>query len=214
MSRFPAAFRLPAFRFSVIRFPPRDWAFLTVGLPQPKSGPRRGYRVPHARATTGVGAPYTPRTAVLLPAKTTAQPAPAASQRPVLAPSYGIPSAGLCFTRHQRGFTQFTRPVIPLACGRPDGTGRPWAFPRASNPADQEPDDARRGGDRPSSTDLDTYAYGISRTSNLACSLVACDLASQVVEQTFGSVARLAACQAEDGPRPGGRVKRESGSSA
>jgi len=31
------------------------------------SGPRRGYRVPHARATTGVGAPYTPRTAVLFP---------------------------------------------------------------------------------------------------------------------------------------------------
>ena len=33
MSRFPVAFRLPAFRFSVIRFPPRDWALLTVGLP-------------------------------------------------------------------------------------------------------------------------------------------------------------------------------------
>jgi hypothetical protein len=32
-SRFPAAFPLPAFGFSVIRFPPRDWAFLTVGLP-------------------------------------------------------------------------------------------------------------------------------------------------------------------------------------
>ena len=31
------------------------------------AGPRRGYRVPHARATTGVGAPYTPRTAVLIP---------------------------------------------------------------------------------------------------------------------------------------------------
>jgi hypothetical protein len=37
---------------------------------------------------------------------------------------------------------------------------------------------------------------------------------SSVVEQTFGSLARLAACQAEDGPRPGGRVKRESDSSA
>ena len=42
---------------------------------------------------------------------------------------------------------------LPLACDRPDGTGRPWAFPRASHPADQEPNDARRGGDRPSSTD-------------------------------------------------------------
>jgi hypothetical protein len=32
-------------------------------------GPRRGYRVPHARAATGVGAPSTPRTAVLIAAK-------------------------------------------------------------------------------------------------------------------------------------------------
>src|SRR6266542_3901495 len=36
-------------------------------LTGPRAGPRRGYRVPHARATTGVGAPYTPRTAVLFP---------------------------------------------------------------------------------------------------------------------------------------------------
>ena len=28
---------------------------------------------------------------------------------------------------------------LPLARGRPGGTGRPWAFPRASHPADQEP---------------------------------------------------------------------------
>ena len=68
----PVSRRLSAagIRFSVIRCPPRSWALLTVGLPDtPKSvpGPRRGYRVPHARATTGVGAPNTPRTAVLLP---------------------------------------------------------------------------------------------------------------------------------------------------
>jgi hypothetical protein len=28
---------------------------------------------------------------------------------------------------------------LPLACGRPDGTGRPRAFPRASNPAGKSP---------------------------------------------------------------------------
>jgi hypothetical protein len=33
MSRFPAAFRLPAFAFRVILFPPGNWAFLAVGLP-------------------------------------------------------------------------------------------------------------------------------------------------------------------------------------
>jgi hypothetical protein len=33
MSRFPAAFRLPAFASRVILFPPGTWAFLAVGLP-------------------------------------------------------------------------------------------------------------------------------------------------------------------------------------
>ena len=39
-----------AFRFSVIRFPPRSWALLAVGLPGKAflPGPRQGYRVPHA----------------------------------------------------------------------------------------------------------------------------------------------------------------------
>jgi hypothetical protein len=54
-------------RFSVILFPPGSWALLTVGLPAKTAGPRRGYRVPHARAMSGVGALYTPRTAVLIP---------------------------------------------------------------------------------------------------------------------------------------------------
>src|SRR6266567_2008656 len=57
---------------------------------------------------------------------------------------------------------------LPRTCGRPDGTGVPWAFPRASHPADQEPDDARRGGDRPPSTDLEQRSRHIRRTSNLA----------------------------------------------
>jgi hypothetical protein len=60
--------------------------------------------------------------------------------------------AGLRITRHHRGFKQFTRPIFPSPVA-PGWNGNPWAFPRASNPADQEPDDARRGGDRPSSTD-------------------------------------------------------------
>jgi hypothetical protein len=57
-------------RFSVIRFPPRDWASLTVGLPGKLPGPRRGYHVPHARAATGVGGSYTPRTRWCSPGRT------------------------------------------------------------------------------------------------------------------------------------------------
>jgi len=40
----------------------------------------------------------------------------------------------------------------------PDGPAAASAFPRASHPADQEPDDARRGGDRPTSTDQELHA--------------------------------------------------------
>jgi hypothetical protein len=50
-------------------------------------GPRRGYRVPHARAATGVGALYTPGTAVLTPAEGRAQPAPAAPSGQSLHPT-------------------------------------------------------------------------------------------------------------------------------
>ncbi len=66
MSRFPAAFRPPAFAFRVILFPPGNWAFLTVGLPAPPDiGPGRGYHVPHLRDMTGLGALSTPGTAML-----------------------------------------------------------------------------------------------------------------------------------------------------
>jgi len=82
-------------------------------LTGPRSGPRRGYRVPHACATTGVGALFTPRTAVLIPAETPAQPAPAASQRPVLSSPPPTTHRRGSLTRHQQGFRRFTRPVFP-----------------------------------------------------------------------------------------------------
>ena len=83
---------------------------------------------------------------------------------------------------------------LPLACGRPDGTGRPWAFPRASHPADQEPDDARRGGDRPSSTDLELPAqHHIGSILQSGSSLDTCDLASHVRKRQSASPGLLPA---------------------
>ena len=84
-----------------------------------------------------------------------------------LNPSSNNPSTGVHFTRHQRGFKQFTRPAIPLACGRPDGTSRRLGFPPGFAPRRPGADNARQGGDRPSSTDLELHAqHHISRSSN------------------------------------------------
>jgi hypothetical protein len=113
LSRFPAAFRPPAFACRVILFPPGNWAFLTVGLPGTRARTRTGFpRSAPARHDRG-GCPLYPGDGGALLARCRARPAPAASQRPVPAPRTHIPPAGLRFTRHQRGFTRFTRPACP-----------------------------------------------------------------------------------------------------
>ena len=59
-----------------------------------------------------------------------------------LHPAPTVHPARLAITRHQRRFTQFTRPVCPLPV-TPGWSGSPSAFPRASHPAVAS--DARRG---------------------------------------------------------------------
>jgi len=94
---------------------------------RPTTGPRRGYRVPHARAATGVGALYTPRTAVLIPTDRGSRPAPAAWQRPVPAP--GIrPINRVSLTEASTRVQAIHPSGLPLACGHPVGTGSPWAL--------------------------------------------------------------------------------------
>ena len=93
---------------------------------RPGAGPssRSAYRAHCARTRTGFprsaprrygrgGCPLYPGDGGALPAGCRARPSPAASQRPVPAPRCHIPPAGLRFTRHQRGFTRFTRPACP-----------------------------------------------------------------------------------------------------
>ena len=176
-------------RFSAILFPPGSWALLTVGLPAKTAGPRRGYRVPHARATTGVGALYTPRYGGAHPG-----PGGLPSRRLPLdhgesfhaAPTSHL--ARLRLTRHQRGFKQFTRPVFPSPATARMERAAAWAFPRASHPADQEPYNARRGGDRPSSTDLELPAqHHIGLILQFGSSHNACDLASHGEERVSAS---------------------------
>jgi hypothetical protein len=73
-----------------------------------------------------------------------------------------------CLTRHQRGFKQFSRPVFPSP-GAPGQNGNPSSFPSSFAPRRPGADDARRSGDRPSSTDLELHAqHLISRPSDRA----------------------------------------------
>jgi hypothetical protein len=73
---------------------------------------------------------------------------------------------------------QFTRPVFPSPATARMERAAASAFPRASHPAGQEPDNARRGGDRPTEHGPETTLYDIDRTSNVACLLNTCDIAS------------------------------------
>ena len=66
-SRFPAAFRPPAFASRSSHSRRGIGPSSRSAYRAHTARTRRGYRVPHARAATGVGAPYTPRTTVLIP---------------------------------------------------------------------------------------------------------------------------------------------------
>ena len=146
-------------RFSVILFPPGNWALLAVGLPDQRSGPRRGYRVDR-RLPLFHG------------------------QSLHRAPT---PISRLRLTRHQRGFKPFTRPVFPPPAATRMKRAAASAFPRASHPADQEPDNARQGGDRPTTTDLELHAqHRIRVEPPIGSSLTTCDLASHIENRQRG----------------------------
>ena len=181
MSRFPARLSAAGIRFSVIRFPPRDRLSSRSAHRPKRAGPRRGYRVPHARAATGVGAPYTPRTVVLTrPGRLPDRHPPLPSGSPSTPPQHptmrGSASRGI-----NRGSSTFTRPVFPSPT--PPG----WNRRRFGVPPELRtpplPAAHVRGGDRPSSTDLELPLN--SHPSNLqsGSSLNTCDLASHGEEQ-------------------------------
>jgi hypothetical protein len=108
-------------------------------------GPGRGFHVPHQRATTGMGASSTPGTAVLswpdaVPGQESACRFLAAS------PCHRAPT-----THREAPQLRVSTEVhaihpsgLPLACGLPDGTKDPRAFPCAPHPA--VTGSARQGG--------------------------------------------------------------------
>ena len=102
--------------------------------------------------------PPFPGTTVLTPTEATTGRAPATSQQPAPAPCRTSHRQGPRITRHFEGSRD--SPVRSSPRLWPPGwNGPPLDFePRASHPADQEPTTHAKGGDRPSSTDLELRA--------------------------------------------------------
>ena len=199
-SRFPAAFRPPAFASWVILRPLGNSAFLTVGLPagQP-AGPQRGCRVAHEQDATGQGAPLTPGTAVRSRPATILRPAPAASQRLVPAAPLEHPIGG----GHLHEASSGVHSRSPITPQRLDAATEPGstAASRRSSPRLRPPDGTRTAsaltpGFAPRSYPRRTprrrraiahwpgyCTYGISRTSSSASHLNSCTLTSHVVRR-------------------------------
>ena len=153
-------------RFSVIRYPPGSWALLTVGLPNHTGPDPDGVTAFRTHELRPGWAPSIPRgrRCSSRPVATTGRRPPLRSGQS-LHPAY-VPS-GRVSDNEASTRVQAIRPSgLPLACGHPDGTGSPWAHPRASHPRRPRADDARRGGDRPSSTDLELPLNSHSSVSN------------------------------------------------
>ena len=203
MSRFPVAFQPTAFasRSSDTR---RGIGPSSRSAYRPTAGPRRGYRVPHARAATGLGASFTPGTTVLYPDRNAlpGRRLPHLSDMS-LHPAPASHLAGLRLTRHQRRFTQFTRPVFPSPVASRMERAALGLSP-SFEPRRPEPDNARQGGDRPIEHGPETTLYDISRTSNPASFTrgVRPRVARRQVAATAG---RLPWLHPTDGSRPGGR---------
>ena len=174
-------FRPPAFRFSVIRYPPRSWALLAVGLPDlgPDLGGVTTFRtcelqpgwvpsLPRGRRCSSRPSRFLDRRLPLYRGQSL-DPAPASHR------------AGLCMTRHQREFKQFTRPTFPSPVAARMERAALGLSPPGFAPRRPGADDARRGGDRPSSTDLELLAqHHIGLILQSCSSLTACDLVSHI----------------------------------
>jgi hypothetical protein len=113
------------------------------------------------------GSPLYPEDDGAHPAKSSPCPAPAALPRPALQPRSNIPSC-------EAPFNEASTRIHAINPGRssprlwpPGWNGPPLGFPPSFAPRRPRADDARRGGDRPSSTDLELLAqHHISRSSN------------------------------------------------
>jgi hypothetical protein len=165
-------------RFSGHPSPARE-----LGLPHGRltttvtgGGPCRGFHVPHSRVTTGLGAFSTPGTAVLTLDR---MPCPASACRITTACPYTPlphPTTELLFTRHQRRFTRFTRPVCPSPVTPRVGQGS-FGFPLRLRTLPL-PATHAKGGARHRAR-AQNYAADLMSALLTASPLAKCDIVSQ-----------------------------------
>src|SRR5215212_1811095 len=199
--RLRTFFRSPAFdagvRFSVILFPPRSWAPLAVGLPDETCRPDPdGVTAFRTHELRPGWVPPLPRGRRCSPGQVVSLTGAcrSAAASPYTPPQ--LPIDGGSLTRHQRGFTQFTRPVFPSPAAARMERAAASAFPRASHPADQEPTTHVEAG---TGQRARTWNYSLNITSvdpPIGSSLTTCDLASHDESQQ-----RAPARQPEHGDR-------------
>ena len=175
-SRFPAAFRPPAFASRpscsrrgvgpTSRSAYRTSARTSTGLPRSaRTSCDRGGRPLYPED----GGAHPDRGACSAGACRSAAASPCTPPEP--------PTGGDRFTRHQRGFTRFARPVFPSPAGARMERAATWASPGLRTPPTRSRRRTPRWG-QAIEHGPGTTLYDISRTSNPACSLVSCDLAS------------------------------------
>ena len=133
-------------RFSVIRFPPGDWAFLTVGLPAEARTPSGLPRSTRTSCDRG-GCPCTPRTAML----SVGWESPAGACRFSTAspcPPLPHPIGGASRYEASTEIHAIHPSGLPLACG-PRMEREPLGFSPELRTPPAITGNARQGGDRP-----------------------------------------------------------------
>jgi hypothetical protein len=164
--------------FLGVLFPPRNSALLTVGLPQhPKmswtlTGFPRSTRVRYGR----VGCPLYPggdgvHTAIGASSAVVCR----LSAASLFSPRHHNPTRGIAVTRHQRGFTTFTLPALPLTCNTQSERAS-LGFSMSSAPSHYWPRTSRRG---PVSNTDQELRLGHVPDLQSTYSLNTCDLVSQ-----------------------------------
>jgi hypothetical protein len=202
-------------RFSVIPGPPRNSALLTVSLPDNTFfRDLDGVTAFRAHELRPGWAPSIPRgPMVLIPAGRTPRPASAAFSAASPCTWLQHPSREALLDEASTRVQAIRPSGLPLARGRPDGTGRRLGFPPSFAPR-------RPGAGRRTSGWGQAIEHGPGTTSSThigsvlqsSSSLIACDLASHVRFQqrdVLASASRSLALRSESSSVAGGLPRRE-----